>query len=179
MGELDVAKTSVCDGDGNGNSNGSDMPPRDFAMGSESTAASLPSTANTDTPMTMTDDNDGPKKPEGPIPVAICGMATRLPGGISSAEQLWEFLLNKGDACARIPTERYGTHPPPPPPPRLDEEVNGTGASTISEKPHWKTHGYMLNHVDLAAFDSALFTMTRAELAIVDPQQRILLELAR
>jgi len=178
MGELDVAKTNVYNGSGNGNS--SDLPPRGFATGSESTAASLLSTTNADTPMTMTDDNDSPKQPKGPIPVAICGMATRLPGGISSAEQLWEFLLNKGDACARIPAERYGTHPPPPPPPpQLDEEAHGTGASAISEKPHWKTHGYMLNHVDLAAFDSALFTMTRAELGIVDPQQRILLELTR
>lgn len=111
-----------------------------------------------------------------PTPVAICGMATRLPGGISSPEQLWEFLLNKGDGCAPIPAERYTTRPPRGAGAPDDGEKAGLAGS---EAPHWKTHGYMLDHVDLAAFDSSLFTMTRAELGIVDPQQRILLELTR
>ncbi|KAI0877791.1 hypothetical protein GGS24DRAFT_487640 [Hypoxylon argillaceum] len=111
-----------------------------------------------------------------PTPVAICGMATRLPGGISSPEQLWEFLLNKGDGCAPIPAERYTTRPPR----GAGAPDDGEKAGPVgSEAPHWKTHGYMLDHLDLAAFDSGLFTMTRAELGIVDPQQRILLELTR
>ncbi|KAJ2980610.1 hypothetical protein NUW58_g6899 [Xylaria curta] len=144
------------------------VPPSLLAIETESTT-SLPTTDSYPT------SDDSPKLKR-PVPIAICGMATRLPGGISSAEQLWEFLLNKGDACARIPEERYATHLP-----RSEDTSGGSGnaVKVDSETPHWKTHGYMLDHVDLAAFDSSLFSMTRAELGIVDPQQRILLELTR
>ncbi|KAI1211603.1 uncharacterized protein F4807DRAFT_473071 [Annulohypoxylon truncatum] len=110
----------------------------------------------------------------GSVPIAICGLATRLPGGISSTEQLWEFLVNKSDACDRIPAQRYSTHGPQ----GNTSPSATTGKDASSDRPHWKTHGYMLNHVDLAAFDAARFSMTRTELDIVDPQQRLLLELA-
>lgn len=139
------------------------------------------------------------------VPVAICGMAMRLPGGVSSAEGFWDFLVNKGDACARIPASRYATHGPQGnsnPSPASDPSsssiapndttkdqhegtddahtgINGFAAAPAPDKPHWRTHGYMLNHVDLAAFDASLFSMTRAELGVVDPQQRLLLELTR
>lgn len=125
-----------------------------------------------------------------PVPVAICGMAMRLPGGISTAEAFWDFLVNKGDACARIPAERYATHGP-----RGNQGVPSdaaAGSADAAEKSDkreaevegederdWRTHSYMLNHVDLAAFDASLFSMTRAELGIVDPQQRLLLEVTR
>jgi hypothetical protein len=122
-----------------------------------------------------------------PVPVAICGMAMRLPGSISSAEEFWGFLVNKGDACARIPAQRYATHGPQgnsTGPSRSDAapdaaQKDANAASAAADRPHWKTHGYMLNHVDLSAFDASLFSMTRAELDIVDPQQRLLLELTR
>ncbi|KAI1416673.1 hypothetical protein F5Y13DRAFT_205511 [Hypoxylon sp. FL1857] len=131
--------------------------------------------------MTNADSSSDDDGSNGPVPIAICGMATRLPGDISSAEQLWDFLVNKGDACSRIPLERYATHGPQgnvassatP----INPDGNGTRDGASTDKPHWKTHGYMLKHVDLAAFDAARFSMTRAELGIVDPQQRLLLEL--
>ncbi|KAI1074258.1 hypothetical protein F5B20DRAFT_596550 [Whalleya microplaca] len=118
-----------------------------------------------------------------PVPVAICGMATRLPGCISSAEQLWDFLVNKGDACARIPAQRYATHGPQgntaPSAALAGNDGDCTRGAESMDTPHWKTHGYMLDHIDLAAFDSAPFSMTQSELGIVDPQQRLLLELTR
>ncbi|KAI2635455.1 acyl transferase domain-containing protein [Xylaria nigripes] len=120
--------------------------------------------------------SDGSHKSKGPVPVAICGMATRLPGGISSPEQLWEFLLKKGDGRVRIPANRFATHP------RGSKSHSADGkdvAGPDSNVPHWKTHAYMLDHVDLAAFDSGLFSMTRAEVDIMDPQQRVLLEITR
>lgn len=40
-------------------------------------------------------------------PIAICGMALRLPGGLESPQHLWEFLLAKGDARSRVPESRY------------------------------------------------------------------------
>ncbi|VUC20324.1 unnamed protein product [Clonostachys rosea] len=107
-------------------------------------------------------------------PLAICGMSTRLPGGISSPEELWEFLLNKGDACARIPPSRWATHGPQGNSPGQDAQT-----TDMPDTPHWETHSYMLNDVDIGAFDAGLFSMTRAELGMVDPQQRLLLEITR
>jgi acyl transferase domain-containing protein len=107
-------------------------------------------------------------------PLAICGMSTRLPGGISSPEDLWEFLLEKQDACARIPPSRWATHGPQGNSPGQDVE-----STDIPDTPHWKTHSYMLNDIDIGAFDAGLFSMTRAELGMVDPQQRLLLEITR
>lgn len=131
----------------------------------------------------------------GPVPLAICGIATRLPGGISNTTQLWEFLINKGDACARIPADRYATHVTQGNTSQGAKNLPGDAAvcagddpgpggkpegDTLSDdRPNWQTHGYMLNHLDLAAFDASMFSMKRSELGNIDPQQRLLLELTR
>lgn len=36
-------------------------------------------------------------------PIAICGMAIRLPGGLHTPQQFWDFLVAKGDARGRVP----------------------------------------------------------------------------
>ena len=41
------------------------------------------------------------------IPVAVIGMACRLPGGIDSPELLWEALLRGDDLITEIPAERW------------------------------------------------------------------------
>lgn len=99
-------------------------------------------------------------------PIAICGMACRLPGGIGSPEQLWRFLLDGGDARTRVPESRFNIaayHSP----------VQRPGA-TITE------YGYFLDdNVDLRDLDTSFFSMARNEVARLDPQQRLLLEVAR
>lgn len=40
-------------------------------------------------------------------PIAICGMACRLPGGVSSPADLWEFLVGGKDGRCRVPKSRY------------------------------------------------------------------------
>lgn len=40
-------------------------------------------------------------------PIAICGMACRLPGGISSPAELWDFLVAGDDGRCRVPKSRY------------------------------------------------------------------------
>jgi polyketide synthase 5 len=39
-------------------------------------------------------------------PVAVIGMACRLPGGIDSPERLWEALLRGDDLVTEIPPDR-------------------------------------------------------------------------
>lgn len=100
------------------------------------------------------------------VPMAICGMACRLPGGVYSPSDLWELLLAKGDARGLVPETRYsidGYH-----------SRNKQPGTTVSE------HGYFLDEsVDLAALDTSFFSMSRSEVERLDPQVRMLLEVAR
>ncbi|KAL8872562.1 MAG: hypothetical protein Q9174_001830 [Haloplaca sp. 1 TL-2023] len=100
------------------------------------------------------------------IPIAICGMALRLPGGSASPQEFWDFLINKGDARSRVPESRYNVS--------AFYQADKRPGSVASE------HGYFLDEsVKLGAFDSSRFSLSRAELEFADPQQRRLLEVVR
>ncbi|KAI0193448.1 fatty acid synthase S-acetyltransferase [Astrocystis sublimbata] len=102
----------------------------------------------------------------GAMPIAICGMALRLPGGLSTPQQLWEFLLNKGDARGRVPESRYNVS--------AFHSTSGKPGSVATE------YGYFLDEsVDLGALDTSFFTMPKTEVQRADPQQRMLFEVAR
>ncbi|PYH37625.1 type I polyketide synthase [Aspergillus neoniger CBS 115656] len=111
-----------------------------------------------------------PSSPSSPAPtfqpVAICGMACRLPGGIHSPSELWSFLHAGRDARGPVPSSRYNIsafHSP--------HKKPGT---VIAQQ------GYFLDSTnDLAALDTSFFTMPRREVETLDPQQRLLLEVAR
>ncbi|KAJ5644819.1 polyketide synthase [Penicillium longicatenatum] len=99
-----------------------------------------------------------------PDPIAICGMAVRLPGGLHSPQQLWEFLIAKGDARIPIPKSRY----------------NASAYHSKTAKPGTvKTeYGYFLD-VDPASIDTSFFSMNKVEIERADPHQRQMLEVAR
>ncbi|RWQ92174.1 KR domain-containing protein [Paecilomyces variotii] len=98
--------------------------------------------------------------------MAICGIAVRLPGGISNDAQLWDFLLAKRDARSQVPGSRYnisGYH--------SDSGKHGTSKSK---------YGYFLDEsVDLGTLDTSFFSFTKLELEYIDPCQRQLLEVVR
>lgn len=99
------------------------------------------------------------------VPVAICGMGMRLPGGIHNDNDLYEFLINKGDARSVIGQDRYN----------VDAYYSPHGKhGTISTK-----HGYFMNDVDFSKFDLSMFTLTAAEAEQVDPNHRLVLEVVR
>ncbi|KAL9122555.1 MAG: hypothetical protein Q9187_000886 [Circinaria calcarea] len=98
-------------------------------------------------------------------PIAICGMACRLPGNISSPNDLWKFLGEGGDARSEVPPTRWSA-------PAYYSAVKKPGTSRTK-------HGYFLDEsVDLGALDTAAFPMPRTELERLDPQQRLLLEVS-
>ncbi|WP_290060844.1 type I polyketide synthase, partial [Amycolatopsis solani] len=91
-------------------------------------------------------------------PIAIIGLGCRLPGGIESPAAFWRFLDDGGDAIGDVPEGRWETFAPA-------EDLAGLPA-----------RGGFLD--DVAGFDAAFFGITPREAEAMDPQQRILLEVA-
>ncbi|GMF92903.1 unnamed protein product [Aspergillus oryzae] len=99
------------------------------------------------------------------MPIAICGMGMRLPGGIRDSEALYDFLLNKRDARRTVPPTRFN----------VDGFYDPEGKpGSLSSK-----QGYWLEDVELSNFDTSLFSMGRKEIENLDPHQRLLLEVVR
>jgi acyl transferase domain-containing protein len=96
-----------------------------------------------------------------PEPIAIVGMALRLPGGITSPESFWELLLSGGDVRSRVPASRYNV-----------DSFYSPSSKTGSVK---STYGYFLEN-SLKEFDTSFFSMNKLEVEMLDPQQRQLLE---
>jgi len=99
-----------------------------------------------------------------PKPVAICGMAMRLPGGVRCAEDFWNLLYNGRDARGPVPADRYNAD-------AFDNSLGGQGAIPPKE-------GYFLDE-DLSTLDTSFFSVGKTELEKADPQQRQLLEVTR
>ncbi|KAF2756071.1 ketoacyl-synt-domain-containing protein [Pseudovirgaria hyperparasitica] len=98
--------------------------------------------------------------------IAICGMSFRLPGGLNTSKQFWDFLVEKGDARQRVPKSRYN----------IDAYYSLSGEpGTIKTK-----HGYFLDEkVNLGHLDTSYFQFSKSQACNMDPQQRLLLEVAR
>ena len=105
---------------------------------------------------------DGDRAPAEPI--AVIGMACRFPGGAHTPEQLWSLLEQGKDATSCAPAGRW------PGPNRLDPSQPAT------DKANFPRGGFLDG--DLYGFDAAFFGLTPAEAPAVDPEHRLLLEVA-
>ncbi|KAM7196903.1 hypothetical protein V8F20_006870 [Naviculisporaceae sp. PSN 640] len=94
-------------------------------------------------------------------PVAVCGIGVRLPGGIRSPEQFWEFLMEKKSARSRVPSSRF--------------DVDGHYSPHESDGLMVTDQGYFLDEHP-GELDTSFFSFTKAELEYIDPHQRHLLE---
>lgn len=98
-----------------------------------------------------------------PQPLAVIGLSCRLPGG-ASPEEFWQSLADGHDSTAPFPEERHPVegfyHPDPDHP--------GT-AYTLA--------GHFLDG-PVDTFDPTVFGISPREAAGMDPQQRLVLELA-
>lgn len=99
--------------------------------------------------------------PEPLEPIAIVGMAMRLPGGVHDADAYWDLLVNKRSGQCTVPKDRYNV-----------EAWYGPGKiGHVTSK-----QGYFLEELDLGNIDLSFWTMTKQEVEVMDPQQRLMLE---
>ncbi|MFF3818617.1 SDR family NAD(P)-dependent oxidoreductase [Streptomyces bluensis] len=90
-------------------------------------------------------------------PLALVGMACRYPGGITSPEELWEFVAAGGDAISGMPDDRG-----------WEKHTGVASADGVAG-------GFLRG---AAEFDAAFFEISPREAVATDPQQRLLLETA-
>lgn len=88
-------------------------------------------------------------------PVAVIGVGCRLPGGVHGPGDYWRLLCEGVDAIRRVPEDRWRDFTAFPPAEALP-------------------YGGYLD--DIAGFDADFFRISPREAAVMDPQQRILLE---
>lgn len=101
-----------------------------------------------------------------PVPVAVVGMACRLPGECNTPSKLWDLLVEGRDTWKpRAPKDRFNwgafNHP----------DLDFQGTFSIDG-------GHFNDYVDYTRFDSAFFGIPQPEAKVLDPQQRLLLEVS-
>jgi polyketide synthase 2 len=109
----------------------------------------------------MRQNTPAPGRP--PTRIAVVGMGCRLPGDIDSPAALWHLLAEGRDAVAAPPAERaalWGTPPPTGP-------ADGSGLPSVG--------GYLR---EVSGFDADFFGISGREADVLDPQHRLLLEVA-
>ena len=99
-----------------------------------------------------------------PEAVAVIGIGCRFPGGITSADGYWSFLLGKRCGIREIPADRWNVRN------YYDPDPESAGRS------YSKWGGFLSG--DVFNFDPAFFDMAPREVMLMDPQQRLLLQVA-
>ncbi|CRJ92526.1 hypothetical protein BN1723_008504 [Verticillium longisporum] len=103
-----------------------------------------------------------PSQDQSSMPIAIVGMACRLPGSVASPAEFWELCSRARTGFTPVPKERFNHDTFYHPNPGKTGTYHASGGNFLD--------------VDLAAFDAPFFGLTEKEAISMDPQQRLLLE---
>ncbi len=96
-------------------------------------------------------------------PIAVVGIGCRFPGGVTGPESFWDLLVEGRNAISTVPADRWDAEA------FYDPDPLTPGHMTT------KWGGFV---PDIAGFDAEFFGITPREAAAMDPQQRMLLEVA-
>ncbi len=97
-------------------------------------------------------------------PIAIIGMSCRFPGGANDPQAFWDLLKQGYDGITEIPRERWDIDSFYDP----DPEAPG--------KMYVRRSGFLNTSID--KFDASFFGISPREAEYMDPQQRLILEVA-
>ncbi|MFZ0227479.1 MAG: beta-ketoacyl synthase N-terminal-like domain-containing protein, partial [Mycobacterium sp.] len=96
-------------------------------------------------------------------PVAVVGIGCRFPGGVVGPGDYWAFLANGGDAISEVPSDRWDAEAFYDPDPFAPGRMSSKWGAFLP---------------DVAGFDADFFGIAPREAEAMDPQQRVLLEVA-
>lgn len=96
-------------------------------------------------------------------PVAVVGIGCRFPGNVTGPESFWQLLADGVDTIEQVPPDRWDADA------FYDPDPSASGRMTTK----W---GGFVSDVD--AFDADFFGITPREAVAMDPQHRMLLEVA-
>jgi acyl transferase domain-containing protein/acyl carrier protein len=96
-------------------------------------------------------------------PIAIVGIACRFPGGADDPGSFWKLLCDGVDATSEVPADRWDVNA------YYDADPSKPGKTNVRR-------GGFLKRVD--GFDPLFFGISPREAEQMDPQQRLMLELA-
>lgn len=96
-------------------------------------------------------------------PIAVVGMGCRFPGGAATPEAFWELLRDGVDAVTDVPASRWDVNAWYDPDPEAPGKM-------------YARQGGFLNEID--TFDPNFFGISAREARSMDPQQRLMLEVA-
>jgi acyl transferase domain-containing protein/NADPH-dependent curcumin reductase CurA len=94
-------------------------------------------------------------------PLAIIGIGCRFAGGIGSPAQLWQLIRERRNVATIVPPDRFTA-----------DDLRDAGAASVFDI----CRGSFL--ADIERFDAHFFGVSPREAALMDPQQRMLLEVA-
>ncbi|MBU3062191.1 acyltransferase domain-containing protein [Nocardia sp. NEAU-G5] len=97
------------------------------------------------------------------VPIAVVGIGCRLPGDADNPVAFWELLRSGGNTTSDIPEDRWRSY----------AELGARHASVLRSTVR---RGSFLSGID--GFDADFFGVSPREAELMDPQQRILLEVA-
>ncbi|MEV0176596.1 thioester reductase domain-containing protein [Streptomyces sp. NPDC050803] len=97
-------------------------------------------------------------------PIAVIGVGCRLPGGADGPESLWRMLVDGTDTIREFPAERGDAKAV------FDDDPDQPGKAYVTQG------GFLDERVDL--FEPGVFGISPREAVGMDPQQRLVLEVA-
>ncbi|WP_433527970.1 type I polyketide synthase [Micromonospora sp. CA-263727] len=96
-------------------------------------------------------------------PIAVVGLGCRFPGGVVDADSCWRLLADGVDAIQEVPPDRWN----------VDAFYRGEVGQPGTMTTRW---GGFLDRID--EFDAAFFGISPREAEAMDPNQRLVLEVA-